>query len=642
MESGNPGSGGCRFDPLLYDSEVRDLALAKTRGHMVLAELCASAADNRTHNKLMFRSLGDYALEKLGMRAGFFFHLIAAGRRLRNLPEISKALYAGELNWSQAVELCRVATPETEGAYLGVAKGRTVRWLRRAVRQLQMSAQEAEPSARPLSLTPAPLPGGEGIGGEGIENEVDLSVDPSPDGLVPLPEPRGTLRLKVPLRLVLKWEVFQDFCRKIEGQPLPQGECLFMLAGEAQAIGLPDHVTEQARYDMPEITVSQTGTAARSHSEVGPPENPATLWRWLDWDQVSGERSHEFDLTWALEGIDREDPLALDKRIVATQAYLQQVDRHLGRLLRRALNIQLYKTLGFSNFESYAQERLGISKSRAFELIRTADLLSNNLKIEEAYASGKLSVSQASAVALIAKDETAEAWIRYAQEHPVAHLLRTVRYCRVACFSHPELMDGNACFPPSREVELRLQMSVLDRPEDTDPDRSSWVPQEELTETLVLSGQLWVIELVREAMLRVISQAPRRLRPYEAFEMLVDDFVATHGQLEHREPVVLVRDDYRCQVPCCTRSVVEVHHIRFRSAGGTNDHSNVTAICPHHHRHGIHTGRIRLSGTAPLELSWLFRLEPNARPFAYYRHQRRVWPQTQRPATTDQQIPDTV
>jgi hypothetical protein len=170
-------------------------------------------------------------------------------------------------------------------------------------------------------------------------------------------------------------------------------------------------------------------------------------------------------------------------------------------------------------------------------------------------------------------------------------------------------------------------MSALDKPEDPEPDRDTWVPLEEASETLTLSGQLWVVELLREVILRVISQAPRRIWPWEALELLIDDFVATHGQLEHAEPFVLVRDDYRCQVPGCTRSVVEQHHVRYRSAGGTNDHSNITAICPWHHGQGIHTGRIQLSGTAPLHLSWVFRLEPGRKEFAYYKGQQRVWPQ---------------
>jgi hypothetical protein len=44
---------------------------------------------------------------------------------------------------------------------------------------------------------------------------------------------------------------------------------------------------------------------------------------------------------------------------------------------------------------------------------------------------------------------------------------------RVVSFSHPELIDGCADPPPSREVDLRLQMPAPDRPEDIEVDRLS-------------------------------------------------------------------------------------------------------------------------------------------------------------------------
>jgi hypothetical protein len=441
--------------------------------------------------------------------------------------------------------------------------------------------------------------------------------------------------------MILKWEVFQDFCRKLEGQPLSQAECLFMLAGEAQAIGLPDQVTQEARWRTPEVVPSSGRAQAADPrpSRPGEPENVTAVWPELPWDPQAEKWCDLFDPTWYTEKLDRDDPLALDRRIVATRNLLQQLHRHLARRLRRILDLRLYEEFGFSSFESYVQERLGISKSRAFELVRTDRLLDLEPVVREAYNKGILSVTQASALVRVTSERSAEGWIQFARTHPVTHLLRVVRYCRVASFSHPELLKGRRHFPPSREVELRLQISALDRPEDADPDRPYWPPLEELTETLSLSGQLWVVELLREVMLRVISLAQRRMRPWEALELLIDDFVETHGQLERREPYVLVRDDYRCQVPCCTRSVVEVHHIRFRSASGSNEPANRLAICPWHHAHGIHAGRIGLSGSAPLDVSWLFRLQAGGKAFAYYKHQRRVWPRVRawRPGGADLQ-----
>ena len=52
---------------------------------------------------------------------------------------------------------------------------------------------------------------------------------------------------------------------------------------------------------------------------------------------------------------------------------------------------------------------------------------------------------------------------------------------------------------------------------------------------------------------------------------------------------ILNRDDETCQI-CGTRSNLHVHHIVFRSQGGTDDHDNLITLCEKDHRlhaHGI-------------------------------------------------------
>ncbi|HET19508.1 MAG TPA: HNH endonuclease [Chromatiales bacterium] len=59
---------------------------------------------------------------------------------------------------------------------------------------------------------------------------------------------------------------------------------------------------------------------------------------------------------------------------------------------------------------------------------------------------------------------------------------------------------------------------------------------------------------------------------------------------------VLRRDDYRCAVPVCSeRRSLEVHHIRFRSAGGDDHPQNLVTLCAFHH-HALHDGRLRIRG----------------------------------------------
>jgi len=84
-------------------------------------------------------------------------------------------------------------------------------------------------------------------------------------------------------------------------------------------------------------------------------------------------------------------------------------------------------------------------------------------------------------------------------------------------------------------------------------------------------------------------------------------------QWQHTDPArkpttatrVLRRDDYRCQAPgCSARRRLEVHHIRFRSRSGSDAPKNLLTLCATHHRHVVHSGWLRVAGTAPGGLVW--------------------------------------
>ena len=64
----------------------------------------------------------------------------------------------------------------------------------------------------------------------------------------------------------------------------------------------------------------------------------------------------------------------------------------------------------------------------------------------------------------------------------------------------------------------------------------------------------------------------------------------------------------RCRVWGCSRPAGHEHHIVFRSQGGSDDPSNKIWLCATHHLHGIHAGRMRVTGTAPDKLVWEFGL----------------------------------
>jgi hypothetical protein len=61
---------------------------------------------------------------------------------------------------------------------------------------------------------------------------------------------------------------------------------------------------------------------------------------------------------------------------------------------------------------------------------------------------------------------------------------------------------------------------------------------------------------------------------------------------------IYIRDRFRCTSPVCNRRDVTPHHLKFRSAGGSDDDRNLTSPCAWCHLQGIHGGSIRALGTA--------------------------------------------
>ncbi|MEO8184079.1 MAG: hypothetical protein ABI895_35110 [Deltaproteobacteria bacterium] len=61
---------------------------------------------------------------------------------------------------------------------------------------------------------------------------------------------------------------------------------------------------------------------------------------------------------------------------------------------------------------------------------------------------------------------------------------------------------------------------------------------------------------------------------------------------------VYLRDRCRCSSPVCSRRDVTPHHLRFRSAGGSDEDDNMASLCTWCHLFGVHGGRLRATGSA--------------------------------------------
>jgi len=85
------------------------------------------------HARAGYASLGEYAERILGLRPRQTEERLRVGRALAVLPALDTALAGGELPWSAVREITRVATGETESAWLAWAKPRRARQIEKAV-----------------------------------------------------------------------------------------------------------------------------------------------------------------------------------------------------------------------------------------------------------------------------------------------------------------------------------------------------------------------------------------------------------------------------------------------------------------------------------------------------------------------------
>ncbi len=119
---------------------------------MIEAKQCAVLWFADIMRRGLYRSLGyssinQYAMKGLGFsksRAGDFVRL---ARELKELPAVAEALASGELGYTKALEIIKVATPETEGKWLEVAGGSRrdlVKEVKRARRQAAVDPGQGE------------------------------------------------------------------------------------------------------------------------------------------------------------------------------------------------------------------------------------------------------------------------------------------------------------------------------------------------------------------------------------------------------------------------------------------------------------------------------------------------------------------
>ncbi len=144
----------------------RLVALAQERASLDYEEatLLIAAKHWRMHERLGYASMVEYVERTLGHHAKVARERMRVADALGDLPRMAAALKQGELSWSAARELTRVAIADTEDEWLATVKGMSLREIERRTsgylpgdRPSQLAAQEAKRHELCLEISGATL-----------------------------------------------------------------------------------------------------------------------------------------------------------------------------------------------------------------------------------------------------------------------------------------------------------------------------------------------------------------------------------------------------------------------------------------------------------------------------------------------------
>ena len=266
------------------------------------------------------------------------------------------------------------------------------------------------------------------------------------------------------------------------------------------------------------------------------------------------------------------DPRALDARLQRLLEARRSFDEAFGPLADEIVGGRVWEQLGYGSLEAYCRERLDMCartvRQRAWLQWKICALP----ELGEALYSGRLTYSKALLVA------------RHATPHDIEG--------RIAAAA------ATTCQQTERE-----STEEEDRRNREAGVRRLWGPKDAVqtvTDAIVSAQAAWV---------GVHGESPdagQALTLVAAYFLKVHEAHRPGRSMPRERREVLMRHDGKCAVPGCTRGAQHVHHITFRSRGGSDEVSAKTPLCAPHHLHGIHRGYMTLEGKAGSWLIWRF------------------------------------
>lgn len=432
---------------------ARDEAALRLRLGQVLQAASAGA-----YFELGFSSLGAYATERCELGRRWVEGAQCLARRLEALPGLRQSVAFGEVCWSRAELVARMARPDTERQWIDVARNRTVRELRALVRHAVDSGGAAA--------------GGEAAAGKEGEHDAteqemfaeEAAGEPLADDaaleLSALELGDETCRLTCTVDREQAW-LFEATRALLDqlGTRDTDSQIEAMLA-EAQGVLLDrlpaDAPERKAIEELDDVEICAREQSERQRAEAAAEaccERVLRRRKAAGITAVTPEAAAPSEIALAaahggesLKGLGAPE---LDDRVRELRRALCRHELELSCRIGVFLREGGWRKLGFVTLAQYARERLGMSRSSLLARRTLGSRLEALPAVAEALASGRIGVEAASQVVRVATPKTELAWLERAESRTIKHLREEVSAALVARRVSGEL----DCVPPA-ESEL--------------------------------------------------------------------------------------------------------------------------------------------------------------------------------------------
>ena len=148
----------------------------------------AEVVRRKIYRGMGYSSIYQYAEQELGFKKAKTAQFLRLSESLKELPELRRSVARGELSWTKAREVAKVATAETEGSWIREAKRVPNRELERRVTEKKRQARAGACGLKQATLEMGVMeeivsavfedkdPGNGGAATGGVRSEVELPV----------------------------------------------------------------------------------------------------------------------------------------------------------------------------------------------------------------------------------------------------------------------------------------------------------------------------------------------------------------------------------------------------------------------------------------------------------------------------------